>query len=275
MVWSNQAVDKITVPASVPIGPGQDGVIISGADIPVELKAINITAAIIFQRGDYPSEGTLPEAKYFFVGLSKLGYNFTSLTIGTVVDPKGGGALVAVDNIDLPFRYKTIAIPGQGNVWTARLAQFAHMEFSLGWGNHSTASAIDALKAPPHAGQTFTTQNWYNVALNTGWTSVNGSAFLWGVEFKPTADGIIQLRGGVVCGVASSASSVICNIGTNDYFKTFPDRIHTFTGTWDTPGSNTCQLLLSPNGDLSIGTVLNPPPNGANLVFATSYYGQQ
>lgn len=275
MVWSNQAVDKITIPASVPIGGAQDGVILSGYDIPAELQALHITAVVIFQRGDYPSQGSQPEAKYYFMGMTKIGYNNTAYTIGTVIDTKTSG-LVAVDNMNLPIQFRSLAVPGAGNVWTANSAFFHHMDFSLGFGDHAVASRIRTKNSVPHAGQTLTANSWYNVALNAGWIAQPFGGYAQGVEFKLTATNVMHIRGGIQAPATGAVSGVtICNIGTNDFFPTFPSVNQIWPAVFQNAGTGVCDLRLFTNGDLQIGSNLTVPPNNAQIFFSQTYENYQ
>lgn len=273
MVWSNQAVDKITVPASVPIGGAQDGVILSGVDVPAELKAYGLTAVIIFQRGGYPSFGpSIKEAKYYFMGIVSGSTANGRLAVGTVVDEKNG-TLTPRIQIYLPSQYyndaRTGLLIGSGSAWQ-------NMDFNLDVGSHQTRAVIAPALPAAHAGQTTTAQGWYNVALNAGWTTPSVAGWPVGVEFKPTATNVMHIRGGVNCPAAGSTVGIICNIGTNDYFKTFPSLNQNWPIIWISGASSgVCQLKLMTNGDLLIDANLTVPPNGATLYFMQSYENYQ
>lgn len=68
MIFSDQVITEITVPNNVPFLPGFD-VIGIGTEIPVELTAYGIDAAIIFYTDTWSTAVTIPTVKFFFIGV--------------------------------------------------------------------------------------------------------------------------------------------------------------------------------------------------------------
>jgi hypothetical protein len=91
MQFQNQAVTEITVPNNVPFGPGND-VIGIGTALPPELAAYApipggnfVTAAIIFYTAGYNPAGTLPQVKYYWIGVGSASGSNSSLNFGFAI----------------------------------------------------------------------------------------------------------------------------------------------------------------------------------------------
>jgi hypothetical protein len=64
--WSNQNVDELTAPSTVPFAPGQN-VTGLGSQVPSELVAAGITNALVFYSSDWNPSATVPKTKYRYV----------------------------------------------------------------------------------------------------------------------------------------------------------------------------------------------------------------
>lgn len=263
--WSETRPDTITIPASVPIGPGQDGVIISGANIPPELQAQNISAAIIFQRGSYPNQGAgVPETKYWYLGISFNGI----MAAGSVVDTKGVAGLVVKDSIVLPLNWIATTNVLYTNGYRANVNQILgdllHTGIPYFYEFHRWK--FDSVSADSNG--------WCAVTLQNSWTAGGVTGFYSGMRWLHSPDGYGTISGTVVAPVGVAQGQVIGNIsgfpGNNR--NSLPDKNHVYTTfTVPAPGK-VVTVILDTSGNVSIDGSVNLPAAGDTVFLSNFMY---
>lgn len=119
MIFNDQVVTEITAPSNVPFLPGFD-VIGFGTEIPPELVAYGLDAAIIFYTSSWDTSVTTPRIKFMFIAthagelLTGYGYSLNPSTTPTATvvienshDPTLGGGQVLTDWYLTSSRYPT------------------------------------------------------------------------------------------------------------------------------------------------------------------------
>lgn len=272
--WSETRPDVITVPASAPIGAAQDAVIISGANMPPELTAAGITAAIIFQRGAYPSEGSSPEAKYYYMGISGAP---GKIDIGAGVDTKTGGIIVVPQ---LSFGQKFYYTASDQGYRSTGVNTMPANDVGIGTGRSRAGQMFDLpLPSPAPGGLTLTgAGKYWQIPLNAGWSLTTDTRYANGVQWSASMAGTGYIRGGVVVNNTAPYTNPIAHI---DHSAIFPalqmgiDQWHGPIFCWCSNGgaitNNTCLLALTSAGDLVVSDGMPAPANGATLFFSFSY----
>lgn len=261
--WQNDIPDSYTVPASVPIGGDQDGVILSGKDIPQEMRDVNITAAILFQRGDYPSEGpTTPEYKLYFAGLARIGFPIVKkgLVFGALRDNKDGtNTTVLLQSFPLVLDADPWPLAATSAI------QFYQQLYLEDGGATKVPLGMETGFASASVG------GWYDIPLTAPWSGASFPNYYDGLRWTIDAAGTAHIQG-VIQTSAPGPNSFIANLrdevpaGAN--LPVTCDRNLTFVGT--TPGA-VVDFVIDISGGLFQAGVVGFPAANTPIFVAFTY----
>jgi hypothetical protein len=146
MQFPSNAATEITAPAGVPFAPGND-IIGIGTDIPPELAAEGITAAILAYTSSYDPTAIYPQVQYMFIAVGSTGDGTIvnaglAIGFGVVVNAsvsqtaviKTAANFIMETNVTAPFNPAMIFLtyPYTGNAVNV----MTHGSFAAGFGDN-------------------------------------------------------------------------------------------------------------------------------------------